>query len=108
MQIHTILGAGGAIANGLARELISHQQTVRLVSRNPATFPGAQTIQADITDPQQALEAVRGSSIVYLCVGLKYEFSVWRQQWPKIMTNTIEACKRSGAKLIFFDNVYMY
>ena len=24
------------------------------------------------------------------------------------MANTIEACKRSGAKLIFFDNVYMY
>ena len=28
--------------------------------------------------------------------------------WPRIMTNTIEACKRAGAKLIFFDNVYMY
>ena len=24
------------------------------------------------------------------------------------MRNTIEACKRAGAKLIFFDNVYMY
>ncbi len=108
MSIHTILGAGGAIANGLARELISHQETVKLVSRNPAAFPGAQTVQADITDPQQALQAIRGSSIVYLCVGLKYDFSVWRQQWPKIMTNTIEACKQTGAKLIFFDNVYMY
>jgi len=28
--------------------------------------------------------------------------------WPRIMSNTIEACKRAGAKLIFFDNVYMY
>ena len=24
------------------------------------------------------------------------------------MSNTIEACKRAGAKLVFFDNVYMY
>lgn len=24
------------------------------------------------------------------------------------MANTIEACKRSRAKLVFFDNVYMY
>ena len=24
------------------------------------------------------------------------------------MSNSIEACKRAGAKLIFFDNVYMY
>jgi nucleoside-diphosphate-sugar epimerase len=28
--------------------------------------------------------------------------------WPRIMANAIEGCKRSGAKLIFFDNVYMY
>jgi nucleoside-diphosphate-sugar epimerase len=29
-------------------------------------------------------------------------------QWPVIMTNVINACKESGARLIFFDNVYMY
>jgi hypothetical protein len=28
--------------------------------------------------------------------------------WPRVMSNTIEACKRAGAKLIFFDNVYIY
>ena len=28
--------------------------------------------------------------------------------WPPVMSNTIEACKRSGAKVIFFDNVHMY
>jgi len=28
--------------------------------------------------------------------------------WPRVMASTIEACKRSDAKLIFFDNVYMY
>jgi nucleoside-diphosphate-sugar epimerase len=27
---------------------------------------------------------------------------------PKIMTNVINACKETGSKLIFFDNVYMY
>jgi nucleoside-diphosphate-sugar epimerase len=108
MPIHTILGAGGAIANGLAKELTGHKESVRLVSRNPAPFPGAEIVQADITDPQQAIRAIRGSGIVYLCVGLKYDFAVWRRQWPRIMTNTIEACKQAEAKLIFFDNVYMY
>jgi nucleoside-diphosphate-sugar epimerase len=108
MSIHTILGAGGAIANGLAKELIDHKENVRLVSRNPAPFPGAETLRADITDLRQAIGAIKGSAIVYLCVGLKYDFSVWRQEWPKIMTNTIEACKQAQAKLIFFDNVYMY
>jgi nucleoside-diphosphate-sugar epimerase len=108
MPIHTILGAGGAIANGLARELTDHREIVRLVSRRPAAFPGAETVPADMTDPQQAIRAIRDSAIVYLCIGLKYDFSVWRQQWPKIMTNTIEACMQTQAKLIFFDNVYMY
>jgi nucleoside-diphosphate-sugar epimerase len=108
MSIHTILGAGGVIANSLATELVSHQESVRLVSRHPAPYLGASTFAADITDSTQAIRAIQGSSVVYLCVGLKYDYSIWKQQWPKIMTNTIEACKQAGARLIFFDNVYMY
>ena len=28
--------------------------------------------------------------------------------WPRVIANAIEACKRAGARLVFFDNVYMY
>jgi nucleoside-diphosphate-sugar epimerase len=108
MAIHTILGAGGIIANSLARQLIIHQLPVRLVSRHPSPFPEATTMAADLTDPAQTLEAIRGSAVVYLCIGLPYDYSIWRQQWPRIIDNTIEACKKTQAKLIFFDNVYMY
>ncbi|MHA4807716.1 NAD-dependent epimerase/dehydratase family protein [Flavitalea flava] len=108
MSIHTILGAGGVIADGLAAELIKYKESVRLVSRNPRPQEGATIFAADITNPGQALEAIKDSAVVYLCIGLKYDFSIWRQQWPLIMTNVIEACKQTGAKLLFFDNVYMY
>lgn len=82
---------------------------MRLVSRNPKPIQGAtETISADISDLDQTIRAVSGSSIVYLLVGLKYDFRVWRELWPRIMSNAIEACKRAHAKLIFFDNVYMY
>ena len=108
MSTHTILGAGGVIADSLAGELISRQLPVRLVSRHPAGRTGATTLAADLTDPTQALEAIRGSSVVYCCIGLKYDFSIWRRQWPLIIDNTIEACKKTKARLIFFDNVYMY
>ena len=54
------------------------------------------------------MRAVAGSSVVYLLAGLKYDHNVWAEQWPRVMNNTIEACKRANAKLIFFDNVYMY
>lgn len=108
MSIHTILGAGGVIADTLAKELIARGLPVRLVSRHPAERAGATTMTADLTQPDQALQAISGSDTVYCCVGLKYDYNLWRRQWPRIMDNQIEACKRTGAKLIFFDNVYMY
>jgi hypothetical protein len=46
--------------------------------------------------------------VVNLLVGLKYDVKVWRELWPRVIYNSIEACKRAKAKLIFFDNVYMY
>jgi nucleoside-diphosphate-sugar epimerase len=108
MSTHSILGAGGAIANALSDELTQRQIPLRLVSRHPIARTGATTFIADLTDPQQTLEAVRGSEIAYLCAGLKYDFSIWRRQWPRIIDNTIEACKKTNTRLIFFDNVYMY
>jgi nucleoside-diphosphate-sugar epimerase len=105
----TILGAGGAIGNELAKELIRGKEPVRLVGRNPRAIAGAaETVTADISDLNQTVRAVAGSEVVYLVVGLKYDLKVWRELWPRIMQNTIEACKLARAKLIFFDNVYMY
>jgi nucleoside-diphosphate-sugar epimerase len=107
--MHTILGAGGAIGSALVTELSNAGHTVRLVGRNPKMLPGvSQVISADLLDLNKTIAAVSGSSIVYLLVGLPYKTAVWREQWPLVMHNTIEACKRAQAKLIFFDNVYMY
>jgi nucleoside-diphosphate-sugar epimerase len=107
-NVHTILGAGGAIAHLLAHELIARGLTVRLVSRHPPEMPGTIAVAADMTQRDQALKAIGGSAVVYCCIGLKYDYYLWREQWPKIMDNQIDACKATGAKLIFFDNVYMY
>lgn len=108
MSLHTILGAGGAIADELAPLLIAHHERVRLVSRNPQPLAGAETVAADATEYDQVLKAVEGSSVVYLLVGLKYDLRVWRAAWPRLMTNVIRACKETGAALVFLDNVYMY
>lgn len=105
----TILGAGGVISNELAARLAQQQQTFRLVARKPATLPGAtERMAADLTDLDQTVHAVAGSSEVHLLVGLKYDHKLWAEAWPRILSNTIEACKRAGARLVFFDNVYMY
>jgi nucleoside-diphosphate-sugar epimerase len=107
--MHTILGAGGAIGSALARELVDARRQVRLVGRNPEPFQGAsEVVSADISNLDQAVRAVSGSTVVYLLAGLKYDVRVWRELWPRIMGNAIEACKRANAKLVFFDNAYMY
>src|SRR5579864_461668 len=107
--MQTILGAGGAIGAELVKELAHTGQPVRLVGRNPKQVPGAtEALSADISDRDQTIRAVSGSTVVHLLVGLKYDHRVWRELWPRIMSNAIEACKRANSKLIFFDNVYMY
>jgi nucleoside-diphosphate-sugar epimerase len=105
----TILGASGDIGSKLAQLLAAGKEPFRVVGRNPRLAPGAaETVAADVTDREQTIRAVAGSSVVHLVVGLKYDHKVWLEMWPRIIANTIEACKRAGAKLIFFDNVYMY
>ena len=105
----TILGAGGVISDALINELSKRNKRVRLVARKPAKASSDQeTVSADISNLDQTIQAVSGSEIVLLLIGLKYDIKVWRSMWPPIMANTIEACKRANAKLIFFDNVYMY
>jgi nucleoside-diphosphate-sugar epimerase len=108
-RLHTVLGAGGAIAREVTRQLLAAKQPIRLVSRRPSPVTGVlETKAADLSDYRQALEAVAGTAVAYLCVGLKYDFKIWRELWPTIMRNTIDACKENGARLVFFDNVYMY
>ncbi len=105
----TILGAGGVISNEAIKLLSARKQPFRLVARHARPAGGAaETISADLSDKDQTIRAVTGSSVVYLLAGLKYDHKVWAEMWPRIMANSIEACKRSGAKLVFFDNVYAY
>ncbi len=108
MTVYTILGAGGSIGTALAKELIEQGKKVRLVSRSGYTIPGTQSVCADLSNLSETIAAVKGSFIVFLCTRLPYNHKVWEKDWPRIMKHSIEACKRTSAKLIFFDNVYMY
>ena len=107
--MQTILGSGGIIGTELAKNLIQYTQKIRLVSRSPKQVnPTDETMADNLINEEQVNKAVKGSEIVYLTVGLVYKLSVWEEQWPSIMTNVINACKEHNAKLVFFDNVYMY
>ena len=107
--MQTILGANGTIGNELSKHLPNYTKEVRQVGRNPKKVNASdQTVAADLLDYSQTELAVAGSDVVYLTAGLKYDTKVWQVQWPKVVGNTIDACKKHNAKLVFFDNVYAY
>jgi len=105
----TILGANGTIGKLLAKELSQYTQNIRLVSRNPVKINESDELfPADLTDVNLVDKAIEGSAIVYLVVGFDYNLKTWQNNWPKLMKATIESCIKHQAKLVFFDNVYMY
>ncbi len=107
--MQTILGSGGAIGRDLAKELKQYTNKIRLVSRNPKVINADDELfPADISNPANIGKAVEGSEIVYLAVGFEYNIKIWRDTWPKVIKATIDACEKHNAKLVFFDNVYMY
>lgn len=108
MALHTILGANGTIATELLPILLENNEQVRLVSRNPKPATGTETVAADVLNHEQVMNAVQGSSIVYLLIGIEYDTRKWHTNWPIIMRNVIDACKAANATLVFFDNIYMY
>ena len=107
--MQTILGAGGIIGKELAKNLPEYTDKIRLVSRHPRKInPSDEILSADLLDADQILNAVQGSETVFLTAGLPYNIKTWQTQWPLIMENVIDACKKHNAKLVFFDNVYPY
>ena len=108
--MQTILGANGQIADELAKELKrKYTSDIRLVSRKPVKINGTDLLfAADLMDAEKTDEAVKGSEIAYLTVGLPMDTKRLAVQFPVIMRNVIDACKKRNTKLVFFDNTYMY
>jgi nucleoside-diphosphate-sugar epimerase len=107
--VQTILGANGVIGRELSPRLLSHTDRVRQVSRHPRQVnPTDELVSADLLDAGATAAAVAGSSVAYLVAGLKYDTNTWREQWPIVMRNAIDACKQHRCALVFFDNVYAY
>ncbi len=107
--MQTILGANGTIGSVLAKELRSYTDKIRLVSRNPKKVNDTDELfPADLSNTGSVDKAVEGSNVVYLVVGFDYKINVWEEKWPRLMRATIDACIKHNARLVFFDNVYMY
>ena len=106
---HVILGTG-QLGLAIMDELVTAGQTVRLVNRSGQVsepLPDSVTLEtADCNNPDAVAEVTAGAEIVFFCVQPAYH--QWPEKFPPLAGSVIEGVSRSGAKLVFGDNLYMY
>lgn len=106
-ELHVVLGAG-QVGPQVAQLLLERGHDVRIARRSAAAsrVAGLETIALDVRDPAAVARATEGAAVVYHCVNPAYH------QWPEMllpMTRGIaEGARRSGARLVALDNLYMY
>ena len=98
----------GAAGRAITHSLLARGDAVRVAQRRrPEDLPAAAGFVAcDILDPDAVLRAVEGASQVVLAVGFPYDRRVWREAWPRTITNLVEACASASVRLVFVDNLY--
>lgn len=106
--LHVVLGGSGAAGSALVRELARQGRRVWAVSRRPlAALPaGAEWRPANVNDPASVAAVTQGADIVYHAA--QPEYTRWAQDFPAMNRAVLEGVSRSGAKLVFVDNLYMY
>ena len=104
----TVVLGYGAVGRAVTHMLLARGDAVRVVQRTrPADLAeGAAFTSCDILDPAAVRVAVAGASQVVLAVGFAYDSRVWKTAWPRTMTNVLESCAATGARIVFIDNLY--
>jgi nucleoside-diphosphate-sugar epimerase len=92
-------------------ELLARQgRQVRVAQRSqPKDLPPGVAFQpCDVLDAKAVMAAALGASHIVIAVGFAYSGKVWRKDWPKAMANFLYAAEVTQARVVFFDNLYMY
>lgn len=104
----TVVFGYGTVGSLVARTLLARGDAVRIAQRRkPEPMPaGAEFAACDILDPAAVRAALAGATQVLLSVGFTYDSRIWREAWPRTMTNIVEGCAATGARIVFIDNLY--
>lgn len=105
----TVVIGYGAAGRATAQALAARGDETCVAQRSrPADLPPQATFRpCDVLDAQSVRQAIAGARQVVLAVGFPYDARVWRKVWPKTITNVVEACAATGARMVFVDNLYM-
>jgi nucleoside-diphosphate-sugar epimerase len=106
-QLHVVFGTG-PIGLATIDHLVARDLPVRVVNRSgDADVPaGVEVVAADATDHDAATTTAAGAAVVYQC--LNPEYHRWAEDFPRLQAGIVAACRANGARLVSFENVYMY
>jgi nucleoside-diphosphate-sugar epimerase len=105
---HVVYGCNGPVGREVVRRLHGQGHSVRGICRSEHAEvpPDVEVIAGDAADSVATATLSEGAQAVICCVGVDY--TRWPELWPPIIHGLIEGCSRSGAKLVFADNLYAY
>jgi nucleoside-diphosphate-sugar epimerase len=106
-ELHVVFGTG-QVGHAVVARLAESGHAVRAVSlHRPSTLPvGVDWRAADAADPEAAVDAAKGASVVYQCLNAPY--TQWPQRFPPLQRGVLAAAKRADAVLVTLENVYGY
>ena len=105
----TVVMGFGPVGRATAQALAARGSAVRVAQRRrPADLPPQVGFSAcDVLDGQAVRQAIVEATQVVVAIGIPYGGRVWRTAWPRAMTNLVEACAATGARMVFMDDLYM-
>jgi len=106
-NLQVVFGAG-QVGLVLAARLASSGNPVRSVSRQRPSLlaPGVDWRGADASDPEAAIDAAKGASVIYQCLNAPY--TQWPKQFPPLQRAVLTAAERTDALLVSLENLYGY
>lgn len=117
MQTVLMIGATGGLGGAVAQAFLAHGWQVRGLARHPPSVAQLRPAQAALAGVEWRVgDAMNEADVVMAAQGVDCIFhganppryTRWRELALPMLAHSIEAARRSGARLIFPGNVYNY
>lgn len=104
-----VLGAGGGLGRNVVDAALAAGHEVRAMVRDPARISlpaGVEVVGGDATRTDDVVRAMSTMDAAIFCVNPP--FSTWLEAFPPLITTAIEGARRTGARLVFPANVWIF
>ena len=108
--MYVVTGAG-PVGYTVAERLAHQGHQVRVLTRSGGgpEHPLVERLRADVSDPSQLDESLKGATAVFHCIhGSAYRASAWAAELPQAEQVVMNAAAAAGAVVVFPESLYSY